>query len=416
MTSLTGLSPNNPLRYEGAAVAVTTIVTRNRAPTGADYRQPETGKLYPFGTLWLIGKDPTTGVQGDLWYLSKIAGNVGYWLELSNGGSGAVLEFVVDAATAPGVNPVVPSGGSIDFNGAVVANHSVPVETRTRALNAMNVEVQYSASAAATDGTKSGLAHYNSAQFTVDASGFVSLAGSGTGAALKTLTGDSGGAISGDAANNINVKSDSNFTGLGGTGIIVGTANTLTLNLTAALSSPTPIGNTTPSSGRFTGIGVGLAAPGSGISLANTNGILFNTPSGASGGSSVSNTITIFENGTYEPTIFGVTTAGAGVYSAQYGSYTRVGNLALVSIWMLQDSHTGTGYLRITLPFTSLAGRNYSGCGSFITQPAGVTSTCSCTVGGGDNSISMRDTGGSDMISVVAGSQYYTAFLAYLIA
>jgi len=177
--SYTGLSPKDPNKYVGPNVYISTIVSRNREPTGADYRQPETGKIYPFGSYWLISKDPTTGVQGDLWYLSKVVSNVAYWLKLSAGGSGAVLAIEVDAITAPGVNPVTPLVGVITFHGDVVANHSVPVETRSRALNVMNLEVQYATSAAATDGTKSGLAHFNSAMFTVDASGFVSLSGGG---------------------------------------------------------------------------------------------------------------------------------------------------------------------------------------------------------------------------------------------
>src|SRR5215510_3143843 len=89
MTSLTGLSPNNPSRYLGPAVAINTVVTRNRAPTGADYRMPETGKLYPFNTFWLVGKDPTTGTQGDLWYLSKIEANIAYWIQLD----GAITNY-----------------------------------------------------------------------------------------------------------------------------------------------------------------------------------------------------------------------------------------------------------------------------------------------------------------------------------
>jgi len=179
MSSYTGLSPKQPNIYVGPNVYICSIVNRNREPTGADYRQPETGKLYPTGSYWLIGGNPTTGVFGDLWYLSKIVANVAYWLKLSSGGSGTLLAIEVDAVTAPGVNPVTPIVGIITFHGDVVSNHSVPVETRSRALNVMNLEVQYATSAAATDGTKSGLAHFNSSMFTVDASGFVSLAGGG---------------------------------------------------------------------------------------------------------------------------------------------------------------------------------------------------------------------------------------------
>lgn len=175
-----GLSPKNPSKYLGPNVYISSVVVRNRQPTGADFRQPETGKLYPNASYWLIGSDPTTGVQGELWYLSKIVANVAYWLMISSGSSGPLLNVQVQAATAPGVNPVVPTiAGLITINGASVAAHSVPVETRTRALNTFNIEVQYASAVASTDATKSGLAHFNSSQFAVDANGFVTLSGGG---------------------------------------------------------------------------------------------------------------------------------------------------------------------------------------------------------------------------------------------
>lgn len=83
MSSYTGLSPKDPNKYLGPSVYTVSIVSRNRAPTGADYRQPETGKLYPFGSFWLISKDPTTGTQGEMYYLSKIVANVAYWLKIT---------------------------------------------------------------------------------------------------------------------------------------------------------------------------------------------------------------------------------------------------------------------------------------------------------------------------------------------
>ncbi len=101
------------------------------------------------------------------------------FVQLNNGGI-AATSFDVQANTAPGTDPVVPTAaGSIVVNGAAVANHSVVLETRSRAANAYNVEVQYATSAAATDATKSGVAHFNSTQFSVDANGFVALAGGG---------------------------------------------------------------------------------------------------------------------------------------------------------------------------------------------------------------------------------------------
>jgi hypothetical protein len=116
-----------------------------------------------------------------------------------NGGGVAATSFDVQANTGPGTDPVVPTAaGSVVVNGAVVANHSVVLETRSRAANTYNLEVQYATSAAATDGTKSGVAHFDSSKFTVDASGFVTTSGTGI---PNTITGDTGGALSPTAGN-----------------------------------------------------------------------------------------------------------------------------------------------------------------------------------------------------------------------
>ncbi len=95
-----------------------------------------------------------------------------------NGGGIASTSFTVDANTAPGTNPVVPTAsGSVTIEAAAVVAHSVPIETRSRAANTFKVEVQEASAVASTDATKSGIAHFDSAVFTVDTNGFVSLAG-----------------------------------------------------------------------------------------------------------------------------------------------------------------------------------------------------------------------------------------------
>ncbi len=231
MSNHTGLSPQDPNKYLGANVYLAVQVTRNRQPTGADYRQPETGKLYPFGSFWIVGKDPTTGVQGEIWYLSKIVANVAFWIML-NGGSIGSDSFQVQDATAPGVNPVIPDGtGLVTINGAVVANHSVPVESHTRALNTYNIEVQYATSAASTDATKSGLAHFNSAMFTVDADGFVSLSGGGLaidGITVDAFTGPGTQPVTPDGSGNIIVTGGQVAAGTIGANAI--RSNSLALN------------------------------------------------------------------------------------------------------------------------------------------------------------------------------------------
>jgi len=84
MSSYVGMTPNNPLKYLGPNNTLTTVVTRNRAPTSADVTQPETGKKYPIGGYWIVGRTPTTGIYGDLWYLATIVANVATWQLISH--------------------------------------------------------------------------------------------------------------------------------------------------------------------------------------------------------------------------------------------------------------------------------------------------------------------------------------------
>lgn len=96
------------------------------------------------------------------------------------GGSVGVDSIAVQAVTAPGVSPVVPTGaGLMTVNGATVAAQTIPVQSRSIALNSYQIEVQRASSSVATNATQQGLSSFNSAQFTVDANGFVSSIGAG---------------------------------------------------------------------------------------------------------------------------------------------------------------------------------------------------------------------------------------------
>jgi len=64
-----------------------------------------------------------------------------------------------------------------------------------------------------------------------------------------------------------------------------------------------------------------------------------------------------YEEGTFTPVIVGATDAGAGTYTTQRGSYTKVGRLVTYNIGLGWTAHTGTGNMRITgLPFTVVEG------------------------------------------------------------
>ena len=88
-----------------------------------------------------------------------------------------------------GTTPIVPTAGAITFNGATVAAGTHPVRTDGTGANTMALEVQISQAIASTDATKIGLSNYSSAQFAVDANGFVTLVG-GTTAPILGLVPD----------------------------------------------------------------------------------------------------------------------------------------------------------------------------------------------------------------------------------
>ena len=83
-----------------------------------------------------------------------------------------------------------------------------------------------------------------------------------------------------------------------------------------------------------------------------SGGVVFGDAGGS--GSSSSNTLDSYEEGTFTPVVSGSTTAGAGTYTAVNGFYTKIGNTVYFQIDYILSAHTGTGDTLITgLPFTS---------------------------------------------------------------
>ena len=101
-------SPHAPTKYLGPQVFYPATVSRNRRPTSSDVIQPETGKYYIVTSLWQVGKSPTTGVQGEVWILTKIVGNVSFWVLFTNAGSSGNLFTLSDNANTV-VQPSLPT-------------------------------------------------------------------------------------------------------------------------------------------------------------------------------------------------------------------------------------------------------------------------------------------------------------------
>lgn len=144
---------------------------------------------------------------------SSIAGNAGvasfdsnFFSVDANGhvtfnGSGGTEFFTVDVFTAPGTNPVLPNGsGNITVTGGQVAagTTSNVIQTNSLAANTYTIEIQRSQAVGVSTIGDNGVSHFNSAYFTVDASGFVSINGSAIG---ETVTGNTGGALPPTAGN-----------------------------------------------------------------------------------------------------------------------------------------------------------------------------------------------------------------------
>lgn len=186
-----GFNPNNPAKYRGTDQFLIPFVTRNRQPTGADYRQPETGRLYPIGCTWQVGKNPTSGTEGELWYLTKIVANVAYWERwVSSGPNDLTLTAQTGGALAP-------TAGNWNIFGAVTAQGTNPVSS-SGAASTVTLNVQRAGSAATSTANVVGLAAFDTDDFSVDTNGFVNLNNSTVG---RTITGDTGGALSPTAGN-----------------------------------------------------------------------------------------------------------------------------------------------------------------------------------------------------------------------
>ena len=88
-------------------------------------------------------------------------------------GGAPTTAFNVQAFVGPGTNPVVPTAGAITVNGTLVAAQSIPVRSISLAASTLNIELQMASASVLDDVTQNGLAHFDSSQFSVSATGFV---------------------------------------------------------------------------------------------------------------------------------------------------------------------------------------------------------------------------------------------------
>lgn len=81
-----------------------------------------------------------------------------------------------------------------------------------------------------------------------------------------------------------------------------------------------------------------------------------------------------YEENTWVPTYVGGTTAGVTTYSTQSGQYTRIGDMCFARGVLVWTNATGTGQVRISLPFASAAA-SFTGGAIYIDAVTFTTTT-----------------------------------------
>jgi hypothetical protein len=174
------------------------------------------GKMIADGQLWIGATASNRANNGGHVRLGTLTAGTGIVVTNSAGGISIATNGAVVPNTITGNSggPLSPTAGNWNILGASTAAGTSPVVT-SGALSTLTINVQKSQAIAATDATKIGLSNFDSASFAVDANGFVTASTTGIG---KTITGDSGGALS-PSSNNWNIlgRSGSKTVGSGAT-------------------------------------------------------------------------------------------------------------------------------------------------------------------------------------------------------
>jgi len=151
-----------------------------RPPLTTDYKNPNTGRYFTAPSFWQVGRNPSSGSEGDLYYLSDITANEATWRMVASGEApgGTVTALVTDDAET-----VAPDGsGNINIDGVVVANaaNAKPLYTDgTVGSSLVEIEIQVGAAitGAPADKNDAGIVSFDDTHFAVDSNGYVTAGG-----------------------------------------------------------------------------------------------------------------------------------------------------------------------------------------------------------------------------------------------
>ncbi len=307
----------SPFNYPPGSNVPITRVKQNRAPTSGD------NKNFIPGDEWL----DTTG--NDWWKLVKVTQGVALWVKIGNNtGNPETLTGNSGSAVGPDTNAninVVGDGTTINIAGNAGTN------TLTANLVA--------------------------------------------GSTVRTVTGNSGGAVSPNGSSNINTVGSGSITVVGNPG-----TNTTTTQLTGLTNHAVLVGagtSTITKVGPGTTNSVLVGSTGADPAFSTTSTSYFNAVSFNAGTYTLK---TYEENVVLTPTIFGGTTPGTATYTAQYGVYSRIGNMVFVQINLEWSGHTGTGDMMVAgFPYIFAAAASFYPMATLVQNialPAGALNVC----------------------------------------
>jgi len=179
-----GVPYKNPTRYTGPGSNLVPVVKQTRDPTTTD-------RSYNLMTIWLVGENPTSGVEGDLWYLAEFEAGDAIWRQFEIGGGGTGIDFIRDQIN---VQSGPDGSGNIDIDGLAVANATnpsgIPLES-VAGTNKIGLQIQVATtlSSAPSDKNDAGISSFNDTSFSVTEHGYVTLVG-GPGPTIQKTTVD----------------------------------------------------------------------------------------------------------------------------------------------------------------------------------------------------------------------------------
>lgn len=117
-----GIPESIPTKYTGPDSAIIPLRSMPRRPTTND-------RKYPIGQFAILKKNPMTGVEGELWYISKFDGNGDpIWLPLSSGSAGPTISLSDTAGTL--VYPTALGNIQIEGTAGQVTVTSTPASNK----------------------------------------------------------------------------------------------------------------------------------------------------------------------------------------------------------------------------------------------------------------------------------------------